>query len=94
MRLSLSLDAALSHGKTPLFTDLPIWAMGSSMDSLLPTLPMSLEFLSPWLQQSSSYDADELRFVEVNDDDEGAGADRCEISLSWLLGKESFGVLT
>jgi hypothetical protein len=43
---------------------------------------MSLDFLSPWLQQSSSYDADELRFVEVNDDDEGAGADRCKISVS------------
>jgi hypothetical protein len=79
MRLSLSLDAALSHGKTPLFTDLPIWAMGSSLGSLLPMLPMSLDFLSPWAQQSSSYDADELRFIEVHDDDEVANADQCKI---------------
>jgi hypothetical protein len=78
MRLSLSLDSALSQGKAPQFTDLPLWAMGSSLDSLLSTIPMSLDFLTPWMQQGTTYDADELRFIEVNDEDEGVDGDQCK----------------
>jgi hypothetical protein len=88
IRLSLSLDAALSHGKAPLFTDLPVWAMGSSMNFHLPSIPTSLDFLSPWLQSGTAYDPEELRFIEVNEDDEAANADSCKsIVPSCLLGK-------
>jgi hypothetical protein len=78
IRLSLSLDAALSRGKAPLFTDLPVWAMGSSMNFHLPSIPTSLDFLSPWLQQGAPYDPEELRFIEVDEDDEAANADACK----------------
>jgi hypothetical protein len=85
IRLSLSLDSALSHGKAPLFTDLPVWAMGSSVNFHLPSIPTSLDFLSPWLQQGSSYDSDELRFIEVNEDDEAANVDPCKSLISARL---------
>jgi hypothetical protein len=78
IRLSLSLDAALSRGKTPLFSDLPVWAMGSSMNFHLPSIPTSLDFLSPWLQQGAAYDPDGLRFIEVNEDDEAANDNPCK----------------
>jgi hypothetical protein len=88
IRLSLSLDAALSRGKAPLFTDLPVWVMGSSMYLLSPNIPMSLDFMSPWLQQGMAYDPEELRFIEVNEDDEAANADSCKtIVPSCLFGK-------
>lgn len=85
LRLSLSLDSALSLGKAPMFTDLPMWVMGSSTDSFLPSLPMSLDWLSPWEQQTSTYDTDELRFIEVNEDDEVVGDEQCKALwvLSW-----------
>ena len=79
IRLSLSLDAALSHGKAPLFTDLPVWAMGPAMNFHLPNLLTSLDFVSPWPQQGEAYDPDELRFIEINEEDEAANADSCEI---------------
>ena len=85
IRLFLSLDSALSHGKAPLFTDLPVWAMGSSPNFHLPSLPTSLDFLSPWLQQGTSYDPDELRFIEVNEDDEAANVESCKIMMSARL---------
>ena len=88
IRLSLSLDAALSRGKAPLFTDLPLWAMGSSMNLLSPSIPTSLDFLSPWLQSGTAYDPDELRFIEVNEDDEAVNADSCKTAMpSCLPGK-------
>lgn len=52
--------------------------MGSSMNFHLPSIPTSLDFLSPWLQQGESYDAEELRFIEVDEDDEAANADSCK----------------
>ena len=81
IRLSLSLDAALSRGKAPLFTDLPVWAMGSSMNFHLPSIPTSSDFFPPWLQQGEAYDSDELRFIEINDDDETANVDSCKTTL-------------
>lgn len=81
MRLSLSLDSALSQGKAPLLADLPLWAMGTSINSLLSTIPMSPNFFSIWNQQSLTYDADESRFTEVNDDEEVAEFNQCEASL-------------
>ena len=92
IRLSLSLDAALSRGKAPLFTDLPVWAMGSSMNSHLPSIPTSLDFFSPWLQQGTTYDPDELRFIEVNEDDEAANADACKTALPSRLLKKRRGL--
>ena len=92
IRLSLSLDAALSRGKAPLFTDLPVWAMGSSMNFHVPSIPTSLDFLSPWLQQGEAYDPDELRFIEVNEDDDAANADACKTSLPSCLHEESRGL--
>ena len=92
IRLSLSLDAALSRGKAPLFTDLPVWAMGSSMNCHLPSIPTSLDFFSPWLQQSTTYDPDELRFIEVNEDDEAANADACKTTLPSRLLKKRRGL--
>lgn len=59
--------------------DLPVWAMGSSFDYHLPNIPMSLDFPSPWMQQSTAHDADDLRFIEINDDDETAKVDQCKI---------------
>jgi len=85
IRLSLSLDAALSRGKAPLFTDLPLWAMGSSMNLLSPSIPTSLDFLSPWLQSGTAYDPDELRFIEVNEDDEAVNADSCKTAMPTCL---------
>lgn len=61
-----------------MFADLPTWVMGSSSDSFLPSLPMSLDFLSPWDQQATTYDADELRFIELNEDDEVVDSEQCE----------------
>jgi hypothetical protein len=52
--------------------------MGSSMNFHLPSIPTSLDFLSPWLQQGAAYDPDELRFIEVNEDDEAANGDSCK----------------
>ena len=92
IRLSLSLDAALSRGKAPLFTDLPVWAMGSSMSFHLPSIPTSSDFLSPWLQQGEAYDTDELRFIEVNEDDEAANADACKITLPTRLLRKPRGL--
>jgi hypothetical protein len=37
-----------------------------------------LDFLTPWMQQGTTYDADELRFIEVNDEDEGVDGDQCK----------------
>lgn len=82
MRLSLSLDSALSHGKAPLLADLPLWAMSTSIDSLLSTIPMSPNFPSMWNQQSLNLDADESRFTEINDDEEAADFNQCEAPLS------------
>lgn len=82
MRLSLSLDSALSNGKAPLFADLPLWAMGTSVDSLLSTIPMSLDFSSMWNQQGLAYDAGESRFIEVDDGEEAADFNQCETPLS------------
>jgi hypothetical protein len=85
IRLSLSLDSTLSHGKAPMFTDLPVWAMGSSLGFHLPSMPTSLDFFSPWIQQSTAYDLDELRFIEVNEDDEAANVDPCKTLTSSCL---------
>lgn len=52
--------------------------MGSSMNFHLPSIPTSLDFLSPWLQQGAPYDPEELRFIEVDEDDEAANADACK----------------
>ena len=85
IRLSLSLDSALSHGKAPLFTDLPVWAMGSSLNLHLPSIPTSLDFYSPWMQQGTTYDPDELRFIEINEDDEAANVEPCKSLMRFRL---------
>jgi len=89
IRLSLSLDAALSRGKAPLFTDLPVWAMGSSLNFHLPSIPASLDILSPWLQQDEAYDPDELRFIEVNEDDEAVNDNSCKTTVPSSLLRKS-----
>lgn len=76
-----------------MFADLPMWVMGSSSDSFLPSLPMPLNFMSPWDQQTTTYDADELRFIELGEDDEAVDNEQCEASLlaEWV---KSFAMLT
>jgi len=58
------------------------------MNLLSPSIPTSLDFLSPWLQSGTAYDPDELRFIEVNEDDEAVNADSCKTAMpSCLPGK-------
>jgi hypothetical protein len=59
--------------------------MGSSMNFHLPSVPTSLDFLSPWLQQGESYDPEELRFIEVDEDDEAVNANTCKIFMPLFL---------
>jgi hypothetical protein len=62
------------------------------MNFHLPSIPTSLDFFSPWLQQGTTYDPDELRFIEVNEDDEAANADACKTTLPSRLLKKRRGL--
>lgn len=76
LRLSLSLDSALSHGKAPRVTDLPLWTNGPSLDLSLSSLPMSL--FSPSMQFSALQSAEQPRLIEIGEDDNVADTGQCK----------------
>lgn len=39
---------------------------------------MSLDWMLPWEQQATTYDTDELRFIEINEDDEDVDDGQCK----------------
>ena len=85
LRLSLSLDLALSRGKAPHVADLPVWAMGPSfMGFQAPSIPLSINLRSPWMPQMALPDPDQHRFVEIGEDSEGPAIHDCKMPRAYL----------
>lgn len=80
LRLSLFLDLALSRGKAPHVTDLPLWTLGSAAALQAPSLSSSLHLMSPNMSQAMLAGPAQSRFVELSDD-ENALADQCKSDL-------------
>ena len=59
------------------------------MNFHLPSIPTSLDFLSPWLQQGEPNDPEELRFTELDEDDEAVNTDPCKTIVPLYLLRES-----
>lgn len=78
LRLSLSLDSALSHGKAPRVADLPLWTNGPSLDFSLSSLPMSL--FSPSMQYRTTPSGEQPRFIEISEDDNVVDNGQCKHS--------------
>lgn len=78
LRLSLSLDSALSHGKAPRVADLPLWTNEPSLDFSLSSLPMSL--FSPSMQYRTTPSGEQPRFIEVGEDENVTDSGQCKYS--------------
>lgn len=78
LRLSLFLDLALSRGKAPHVTDLPIWTLGAADALQAPALASSLHLMTPCMPQNVLLCNDNRRFVELGDDGEAVMPEQCE----------------
>lgn len=79
LRLSLSLDLALSRGKAPHVADLPVWTMDPSFVGFqAPSISLSLNMLSPWMPQTALPGPEQSRFVEVSEDDGSSVVQACK----------------
>lgn len=78
LRLSLFLDIALSRGRAPHVTDLPIWTLGAAATLQAPALSSSLHLMSPSMSQSLLLGTASSRFVELGNGAEATVADQCE----------------
>lgn len=86
LRLSLSLDLALSRGKAPHVADLPVWTMDPSFVGFqAPPISLSFNTLSPWMPQTALPGPEQSRFVEVSEDEGSSVAQDCKtpVFVSW-----------
>lgn len=78
LRLSLFLDLALSRGKVPHVTDLPIWTLGAADALQAPALASSLHLITPSLPQNFLLYKDDRRLVELGNSEETEMLEQCE----------------
>jgi hypothetical protein len=77
LRLSLFLDLALSRGKAPHVTDLPIWTLGAAAALQAPSLSSSLHLMSPSVSQNMLLYNDQSRVVELGDENQALITAQC-----------------
>ncbi len=68
LRLSLSLDFALSRGQAPHVTELPSWALDTPANMQAPAMALSLHLMSPSMAQPT---LNHFRIVESGHDEGG-----------------------
>ena len=78
LRLSLFLDLALSRGRAPHVTDLPIWTLGAADALQAPALASSLHLMTPSMASDMLLCNDNRRLVEMGDDGEAVMPEQCE----------------
>jgi hypothetical protein len=73
LRVSLSLDFALSRGQTPHVTELPSWALDTPANMQAPAMALSLSLMSPSMAQPM---LDQFRIFETSLGEEGEPAEQ------------------